>query len=551
MPVFSERAFKKTIPIALLIFFIVLMNLVMIFHYLLPHNDPRLEPPVQHNRSDLPPYEPPYYGLKLVRPKERKFTSQAIEDYLDSLASTMKDKDLYTLLQNCLPNTLDTTIEWVSSDKKDPRTFLITGDIPAMWIRDSTNQITPYLRFVHQDQQLKDLVFGVIQVQASYLHYDPYANAFLRPWYAPKKEGQKRGSTSDRVVPPYDPDIVWESKYELDSIGHFFQLTNDYMEATGDVERVVTSQDWLKAIPRIFQVLRDQMEDTWPSSQVKLAKPNASSSTRDPEPVSLKDGYRFRRYTDRPTETLGEYGIGGITKKCGLVRSAFRPSDDSTTFPYLIPSNAQLSVQLIKLSKHIELYLKSAHVQRESELFHVQYNMGIRAKELGEIVRRAIYEHAVVNHPVFGQVFAFEVDCFGSQLMMDDANTPSLLSLPVLGFVDKNDTLYQNTRDFVLSQWNPWFFQGSFASGIGGPHTGQDMVWPMSLLMQIQTSCSEKEIRHLIDVLKRMAKKTGSLMCESFDVNHPSRFTRPWFSWANGLAGATILKVIQEFPHLA
>ncbi|EPB88321.1 hypothetical protein HMPREF1544_04905 [Mucor circinelloides 1006PhL] len=549
MPAFNERTFKKTIPISLLVFFIVLMNLVMIFHYLLPNNDPPLEPPVQHNRSKLPPYEPPYYGLKLVRPKEKKFTSPVIEDFLDSLASTMKDKDLYTLLQNCLPNTLDTTVEWVGSDKKDPRAFLITGDIPAMWIRDSTNQITPYLRFVNQDQQLKDLVFGVIQVQASYLHYDPYANAFLRPWYAPKKEGQKRGSTSDRVVPPYDPDVVWESKYELDSIGHFFQLTNDYIEATGDVERVVTSQDWLKAIPRIFQVLRDQMENTWPSTQVKLFKPNAS--LQDPEPVSLKDGYRFRRYTDRPTETLGEYGIGGITRKCGLIRSAFRPSDDSTTFPYLIPSNAQLSVQLIKLSEHIELYLQSARAQRESEVFHVQYNIGIKAKELGATVRRAIYEHAVVSHPVFGQVFAFEVDCFGSQLMMDDANTPSLLSLPVLGFIDKNDTIYQNTRDFVLSEWNPWFFQGSFASGIGGPHTGQDMVWPMSLLMQIQTSSSEKEIRYLIDVLKRMAKKTGSLICESFNVNNPSRFTRPWFSWANGLAGTTILKVIQEFPHLA
>lgn len=170
---------------------------------------------------------------------------------------------------------------------------------------------------------------------------------------------------------------------------------------------------------------------------------------------------------------------------------------------------------------------------------------------MGNTIRKAIYEHAVVSHPIFGQVFAFEVDCFGSQLMMDDANTPSLLSLPVLGFIDKNDTIYQNTRDFVLSEWNPWYFQGSFAQGIGGPHTGQNMVWPMSILMQIQTSSSEKEIRNLIDVLKRMAKKTGSLMCESFNVNNPSRFTRPWFSWANGLAGTTILKVIEEFPHLA
>ncbi|KAI8645527.1 hypothetical protein BD408DRAFT_450183 [Parasitella parasitica] len=521
----------------------------MIYHYS-PKSGRHLEPPpTQNNRSKLPPYDPPYYGLKLVRPKDKKYSSQVIEDFLSSLESTMKDKDLYTLLQNCLPNTLDTTVEWFSTDKKDPRTFLITGDIPAMWIRDSTNQITPYLRFVNQDSELKDLVFGVIQVQASYLHYDPYANAFLRPWYAPKKEGQKKGSTSDRVVPPYDPEIVWESKYELDSIGHFFQLANDYIEATGDTERVVTSKDWLKAIPRIFQVLNDQMQSTWPSKKLKLLKSNTTFSAGDPEPVPLEDGYRFRRYTDRPTETLGEYGIGGITKKCGLIRSAFRPSDDSTTFPYLIPSNAQLSVQLIKLSDHIQSYLDSKSL-KEKEHFAIQSEIGVSSKELGATVRRAIYEHAVVSHPVFGQMFAFEVDCFGSHIMMDDANTPSLLSLPVLGFIDRNDSIYQNTRDFALSEWNPWHFKSNFAQGIGGPHTGQDMVWPMSILMQIQTSTSEKEIRYLIDVLKRIAQKTGSLMCESFNVNNPSQFTRPWFSWANGLAGTTILKLVEEFPHL-
>lgn len=181
----------------------------------------------------------------------------------------------------------------------------------------------------------------------------------------------------------------------------------------------------------------------------------------------------------------------------------------------------------------------------------IQRDIGMNAKELGETVRKAIYEHAVVSHPVFGQIFAYEVDCYGSQLMMDDANTPSLLSLPVLGFIDVNDTVYQNTRDFVLSEWNPWYFQGKYGKGIGGPHTGQNMVWPMSILMQIQTSNSEKEVTELVDTLKRMAKTTGSLMCESFNVHKPSSFTRPWFSWANGLAGSTILKVIHDYPHLA
>lgn len=220
-----------------------------------------------------------------------------------------------------------------------------------MWIRDSSNQIAPYIQFVNQDQQLKDLVFGVIQVQASFLDYDPYANAFLRPWYAPPIENPQMGSTSDQVIPAYDPAIVWESKvlnqlifplvnrsltpsplfffiqYELDSIGHFFQLTNDYVEVTDEMSRVLESKDWVNAVSRVFQVIQDQMENTWPS-----ASPVITNIDR----VSIENGYRFRRYTDRPTETLGEYGLGGISRKCGLVKSAFRPSDDATTLPYLV-----------------------------------------------------------------------------------------------------------------------------------------------------------------------------------------------------------------------
>ncbi|OBZ82647.1 hypothetical protein A0J61_09302 [Choanephora cucurbitarum] len=497
------------------------------------------------------PYHPPYYGLKLVRPEQRKYTSQVLENYLSSLGPVFRDKDLYVLLQNCLPNTLDTTVEWFSNNHQDPRTFLITGDIPAMWIRDSTNQISPYLRFINQDKGLKDLVFGVLQVQASYLYYDPYANAFLRPWYAPPPSSgdTPRGSTSDRVIPSYDPNIVWESKYELDSLGHFLQLTNDYIEASGDIVRVVRSKDWQRALSRVYKVLKDQSQGTWPASRFPY---KSWKKTRgEPEPVSLEQGYRFRRQTDRPTETLGEYGVGGIARKCGLIKSAFRPSDDATTFPYLIPANAQISVQLIRLGNHLDSYLQAAELDDDDDsLFHQQTTLFSNIRKLGEDIREAIYRHAIVMHPIFGEMFAFEVDCYGSHLLMDDANIPSLLSLPLLGFVDKDDTVYQNTRRFILSEWNPWFFSSDFAEGIGGPHTGQNMVWPMSILMQIQTSTSEAEIKQCIDMIKRMAKKTGSLMCESFNVHQPSQFTRSWFSWANGLAGSTILDLLETYPHL-
>ncbi|KAI8983531.1 hypothetical protein BDB01DRAFT_843252 [Pilobolus umbonatus] len=316
------------------------------------------------------------------------------------------------------------------------------------------------------------------------------------------------------------------------------------MEASKDVERVLKSNDWLIAMPRIFQVLKDQMEDAWSFPELKLKKKNATDSNKAyPEPVSLADGYRFRRMTNRPTETLGEYGLGGITRKCGLIRSAFRPSDDATIFPYLIPANAHLSSQLLRLHEHIQQYLETNPGDNMDALSKT-------AKELGESVRRAIYKHGVIQHSEYGRVFAYEVDCYGSHLIMDDANTPSLLSLPLMGFINKTDELYINTRRLLLSDRNPWYFNGTFASGIGGPHTGRNMIWPMSLLTQIQTSTSEEEVRWLIDVIKRMANHTGNLMCESFHADKPSTFTRPWFSWANGLAGDTILKVIEHFPHL-
>lgn len=118
-------------------------------------------------------------------------------------------------------------------------------------------------------------------------------------------------------------------QYELDSISHFFKLTNDYVDATGEIERVLESTDWMNAATRVLKVLQDQMKDTWPSTSTAFIQD-------DPQRVPLEQGYRFTRYTDRPTETLGQSGIGGIGKKCGLIKSAFRPSDDATTLPYLV-----------------------------------------------------------------------------------------------------------------------------------------------------------------------------------------------------------------------
>ncbi|OAD72321.1 glycoside hydrolase family 125 protein [Phycomyces blakesleeanus NRRL 1555(-)] len=507
---FTLGPWRKFSGVSVLLLYILLITTVLYLFHFTPES-------CGSRHSNPCPYEPTIYNVPFVRPpqSQRKFTSPAVEEFIVHVTGKMRDGDLKTLLENCLPNTLDTTVEWFdvdnSSSSHDPRAFLITGDIPAMWIRDSTNQISPYASIAKKDPRLQRLILGVLNVQATYLYYDPYANAFLRPWDAPKQD--ERYGADDRVIPNYDATYVWESKYELDSIANFFQLANNYIQATQDYEGVFLSSEWLKAVPRVLIVLHDQM----------------------------KDGYRFRRTTERPTETLGENGRGGIARECGLVKSAFRPSDDATTFPYLIPANAQLAVQLQMLSDHLQ------HVPHL--LTPLLIDIEQRTRKLSQTVRTAIEKHGIVEHPTFGRIYAFEVDCYGSYLLMDDANMPSLLSLPILGYVSRTNTVYQATRAFVLSLNNPWYFEGTFASGVGGPHTGQDMIWPMSLLVRIQTSVDEVEIRHVLDEVKRWSARTG-LMCESFDKNEPSQFTRPWFSWANGLAGTTIIYLLDHYPHL-
>ncbi|KAI8334188.1 hypothetical protein BC941DRAFT_400228 [Chlamydoabsidia padenii] len=545
------RLTTKTCCLLGLVTLLICVNIYFLYSIVIPSKTPSSSLPV------IPPtpYTPPYYGVpdQRIPPNQRKFTSNVIDDYIHHKAKTMADKDLVTLLKNCFPNTLDTTIEW--HDLDFPHTFLITGDIPAMWIRDSTNQILPYLPFATQDKRLASLILGVLKTQGDYLHYDPYANAFLRPWYATSKV--TNGRIRDRVIPQYDSQYVWESKYELDSLAHFFQLGNEYIETTGDSNGVFSNILWIRTVRRIFQVIHEQQKGTWETEEKgqpprvlyntsHLPHPlshHYDNLTRDaPLPLPLDQGYRFTRMTDRPTETLGANGLGGISKRCGLVKSAFRPSDDATTFPYLIPANAHLSAQLKKLAQHIRTSFLHQHQLK---------SIAAEAQTLGDTIHQAIYTHGIINHAIYGNILAYEVDCYGSYLLMDDANTPSLLSLPLLGFIDRTDPLYQRTRAFILSSANPWYFEGTFGKGIGGPHTGHAMIWPISLLIQIQTATDEDEIKILLDTLKRLASQaTHGYMVESFHKDNPKLFTRPWFSWANGLLGATIADLDARFPHL-
>ncbi|GAA5809794.1 hypothetical protein MFLAVUS_003207 [Mucor flavus] len=470
-------------------------------------------------------------GLPFQRPVEacRKFTSSIIESVISNVTSKISDLDLAQLFANTFPNTLDTTIQSTAclavADNCVPLSYIITGDINAMWIRDSANQILPYINYIKQDGNLKQLFLGAIYLQAHFFNIDPYANAFSEPKSIDALSKSIHSSNlTKRGVPLLDG--VFEKKFEIDSFASFMGLSYQYWVASGD-DSFVGNSIWVDAVEGILATIKNQQDPTF----------NVTSG----EP--LDTDYLFFQNADRPTETQFLNGRGQPVKHTGMVKSLFRPSDDATVFPFFIPGNAMLSVEL----NHLSILLsksstKNARVQQ----------LATESDKLSKQIREAIYKYGLIDHPN-------EVDGYGSSLVMDDANVPSLLSLSLIGFLDQNDTIYQNTRKLVLSKDNPYYFSGPRGSGIGGPHVGLGYAWPMSQIVRVSyiilSSDNDQEIKEALNIIVSSTDKTG-LIHESVNVFKAAGgednmgYTRPWFSWANGLFGQAILKVMNERPHL-
>ena len=431
---------------------------------------------------------------------KRNFKSKSIEKAIKEFQKAVKDKELSWLFENCFPNTLDTTVtfDWVNGK---PETYVITGDIDAMWLRDSSAQVWPYMQFTGQDKDLKNLIAGVINKQTQYILKDPFANAFYGD---PEKTGEWSTDLTD-MKPG-----VHERKWEIDSLCYPIRLGYHYWKTTGDTSPF--DQEWKNAMAEILRVFKDQQQ---------------------------KDGrgeYKFQRTTPVGTDTRSLHGYGYPVNPIGLISSAFRPSDDSTVFSFLIPSNFFAVVSLKQAAEMLET-------------LHNETDLAADMRALSKEVDVALDQYAKVNHPKYGEIYAFEIDGFGSYLLMDDANVPSLLSLPYLAAMDVDDPVYQNTRKFVLSTDNPFYFEGKAGAGIGGPHVGMDMVWPMAITMQGLTSTSDAEIRSCIQMLKATHADTG-FMHETFHKDDPKNFTRSWFAWANTLFGEFLWKTYQEKPNL-
>jgi hypothetical protein len=430
---------------------------------------------------------------------KRNFVSEAIEATIARVRKNIADAELAWMFENCFPNTLDTTVHHKMIDGK-PDTFVITGDIEAMWLRDSSAQVHPYIPFAKEDKRLKDLLAGVINRQTKCILIDPYANAF--------NDGPK-GSYWEKDLTVMKKELH-ERKYELDSICYPIRLAHSYWKTTGDAS--VFNKDWQAATKLIVKTMREQQ-------RFKNLGP-----------------YKFQRETAVAYDTVPLNGYGNPTKPNGLIHSVFRPSDDACVYTMLIPSNFFAVRALKMLSEIYFTELKDKSFANECRAFADEVNAALR-------------KFAIARHPKHGTVYAYEVDGFGNSLMMDDANVPSLLSLPYLETISAKDPIYQATRKFILSEDNPFFFKGNAAEGIGGPHVGLRMIWHLAIIMRAMTSTNDAEIIACLLMLKRTHAGTG-FMHESFDQDDPNKFTRKWFAWANTLFGELIIKLSSERPHV-
>ena len=443
------------------------------------------------------------FASKRPAPAERKFTSPAVEAEIARVKARIADPELAWMFENCYPNTLDTTVDVGTVDGK-PDTFIITGDITAMWLRDSSAQVQPYIHLVGRDPKLKRLFQGLIQRQARCILIDPYANAFMKD---PAAMSNLDWSQKDKT--DMKPGVA-ERKWEIDSLAYTMRLAHGYWTRTRD---------------------KTPFDDTW-SRAARLAVATFRVQQR-------KDGpgpYHFQREAFNPTDSLMLGGYGRPTRKIGLIHSMFRPSDDACLYPFLVPSNL-FAVSVLR---------KVAQIHREAR---GDTAAAADAEALASEVDAALKQHALIPDGQGNQVWAYEIDGFGNWVFMDDANVPSLSGLAIIDAADRNDPLFRRTAALAWSDRNPYFFSGKAAQGIGGPHIGLDMIWPMSIITHAMNAAADATVSQCLRWLKTTHGGTG-FMHESFNKDDPSNFTRPWFAWANALFGQLIVEIADKRPAL-
>ena len=462
------------------------------------------------NLNSRPPYE------------KRTFNSLEIDNYLQSLEKKFNNPILYKIFSNCYPNTLDTTVDY-NSDKKE--TFIITGDIKAMWLRDSSLQIYPYLKHCSKDKDLSNMIKGLFKKQIMFILFDPYANAFNKiplksPWSNDITYKRDNMGNFENAMNPN----LWERKFELDSILFPLYSMSQYFLLTSDIS-VFNLPNFFNMLNTIISLIKKERRGT-----------DEENENGGPE-------YSFQREIAEPFDSL-HFGRGNPCKTCGLIKTSFRNSDDSALFPYNIPENALLVSTFKLLLKCFNQNIIDEQIKIKFEPFKEEI------KNIADAVEKSIYEHGVIIDPINKEkYFAFEVDGYGNYYFMDEPGYPNLISLPFFQFCSASNEIYRNTRKRILSERNPYFIKGKFGSGCSSSHSYRRYNWPLFTIMQGLTSIDKEEIKNC---LKMLIESAGNkyVMHESYDIDDINKYTREWFAWANSFFGVFIDFIIEKYPDI-
>jgi uncharacterized protein len=409
----------------------------------------------------------------------------------DIIARVAKALPQYPQLPKFFADTFSNTYATTLRPQSDGSIFVITGDIPAMWLRDSAAQVRPYLKLAKTDPVFAQLISGVVKRQMDFVLRDPYANAFNESANGHCHNHDKTDMSA----------WIWERKYELDSLCAPIKLAHDLWQVTEQKDHL--DHAFIEAAKLIVKTVRNEQRHE-------------------------NSPYTFERLEGPQSDTLANKGRGNPVAFTGMSWSGFRPSDDACKYNYLVPSNMFAVVALQCLAK---LPLNDEGLSAEAQTLESQ-------------IRKGIEQHGKIKHPQFGEIYAYETDGLGNYNLMDDANVPSLLALPFMEFCQIEDPIYQQTRKYVLSSTNPYFYQGKAAKGIGSPHTPQNYIWPIALCIQGLTTSSRSEKLELLETLIATDAKTG-LMHEAFDKDDPTKYTRPWFAWANSMFAEFVMELCE------
>ena len=422
-------------------------------------------------------------------------TPNAVEKRINKYS---KKLEKYPKLQKMYGNCCRHTIETALVKCEDDSWFVLTGDIPAMWLRDSTAQVTHYIPLA-KDARMAEILEGVIKKQFKYIKMDSYANAF-------NETASGEGHPND--IPKNDP-WIHERKYEVDSLCYPIRLLYMYWKESG-------KDDIIKEeLPEIARIIVEQ----WKVEQHHMEKSPYRFTRPDVDP-------------QRPWDSIYNNGMGNPVTYTGMTWSGFRPSDDGCQYGYLIAAEMFAVVVLSYMSEMLKAVCNNTELAAECEKLRDEIDSGIK-------------KYGIVENEKYGKIYACETDGRGNYSMIDDANIPSLLSCPYIGYCDINDEIYQNTRKFLLSRDNEFYFEGKYAKGIGSRHTPKNYVWHMALAMQGLTALAAEEKREMLDMIVNTDGGTGYLH-EGFNVDNPNEFTREWFTWPDSLFAEFIEKCVDE-----